>query len=141
MARQPSGIPPNYKGPNQARIAAAFTEIHKLNTEKMMFSQQMITLILRTRARLDVDIGKVRRLQGEPPLNEGHARPSTAGYAFSNNAAMDMTESLRSVMMVPPTTPAPVAETRRPSPVVVAQPTATTPAGATTKSLWFLLSS
>ncbi|KAF9028544.1 hypothetical protein BDZ89DRAFT_1014947 [Hymenopellis radicata] len=138
MSRQPSGIPPNYKGPNQARIAAAFTEIHKLNTEKMMLSQQMITLILRTRARLDVDIGKVRRLQGEPPLNEVHTRSSiaqtgntTGGFAFSNNAAMEMTESLRSVMLPP--TPAPVEEARRQSPAAVAQPTATTPAGATTK--------
>lgn len=102
-----------------------------------MISQQMITLIVRTRARLDVDISKVRKLQGEPPLNEVNTRAASSqnsnGFGLNSNAAMEISESLRSVML-PTAAPSPAVEESRQSPVAVALPTATAASGAATKS-------
>ncbi|KAJ7042650.1 hypothetical protein C8F04DRAFT_1252067 [Mycena alexandri] len=49
------------------KISAAYTEINELSVEKIALAQRIIDLISRTRARLDVDLAKVRVLQGELP--------------------------------------------------------------------------
>ena len=50
------------KGP---RIQSAYEELKRLTEEKMALSKRMISLMTRTRARLDYDLTKVRMLQGE----------------------------------------------------------------------------
>ncbi|KAF8914323.1 hypothetical protein CPB84DRAFT_1758980 [Gymnopilus junonius] len=57
---------PNSKSQALERISAAYAQIDALNGDKMELAQRIITLITRTRARLDVDLAKVRTLQGEP---------------------------------------------------------------------------
>jgi len=41
--------------------------MHELAAEKVALAEKLIDLISRTRAKLDVDISRVRLLQGEPP--------------------------------------------------------------------------
>jgi chromatin modification-related protein YNG2 len=53
--------------PIPAKISASYTEIQELAAEKVALAEKLIELITRTRAKLDVDISKVRLLQGEPP--------------------------------------------------------------------------
>ncbi|KAF9045761.1 hypothetical protein BDZ89DRAFT_1058722 [Hymenopellis radicata] len=132
-SRQATGVPPNYKAPTQARISAAFAEVQRLTHEKMILSSSMISLITRTQARLDGDLAKVRRLQGEtpPPPIQTRSSPSAAtGFTLASNAATQISESLRSVMS-PVAAPSPTPQRRSPS--VTAVPTATTPSGSATK--------
>lgn len=53
--------------PIPTKISACYTEIHELAAEKVLLAEKLIDLITRTRAELDVDISRVRLLQGEPP--------------------------------------------------------------------------
>jgi chromatin modification-related protein YNG2 len=53
--------------PIPTKISASFNEIHELAAEKVALAEKLIELITRTRAKLDVDISKVKLLQGEPP--------------------------------------------------------------------------
>lgn len=48
------------------RIASAYAEIAVLNDEKIFLAQSLIKLLSLTKARLDVDLVKVKTLQGEP---------------------------------------------------------------------------
>ncbi|KAL0578863.1 hypothetical protein V5O48_003143 [Marasmius crinis-equi] len=50
-----------------ARIKHNYAEIDQIAAEKIALSQKMIELISRTSARLDVDLNKVRQLQGDIP--------------------------------------------------------------------------
>ncbi|KAJ7785891.1 hypothetical protein B0H16DRAFT_1488382 [Mycena metata] len=59
------------------KISAAYAEINELSAEKIALAQRIIDLISRTRARLDVDLTKVRVLQGELP--EPTFAPTAAG--------------------------------------------------------------
>lgn len=49
------------------KISASYDEIQELAVEKVALAEKLIELITRTRAKLDVDISKVRLLQGDPP--------------------------------------------------------------------------
>jgi len=57
----------NSKAHLPGRISAAYAEIETLTDEKISIGQQIIELLMRTRARLDGDLCKVRILQGESP--------------------------------------------------------------------------
>ncbi|KAF8920653.1 hypothetical protein CPB85DRAFT_1272362 [Mucidula mucida] len=132
-SRQATGVPPNYKAPTQARISAAFAEVQRLTHEKMILSSSMISLITRTQARLDGDLAKVRRLQGEtppPPIQTRSSPSASTGFTLGSNAATQISENLRSVMS-PVAAPSPTPQRRSPS--VAAVPTATTPSGSATK--------
>ncbi|KAF9264067.1 hypothetical protein L218DRAFT_987128 [Marasmius fiardii PR-910] len=48
-----------------ARIKQSYTEIDQIAAEKIVLSERLIELINRTAARLDVDLNKVRQLQGD----------------------------------------------------------------------------
>jgi chromatin modification-related protein YNG2 len=48
------------------RIASAYAEIAVLDDEKIALAQSLIKLLSLTKARLDVDLVKVKTLQGEP---------------------------------------------------------------------------
>jgi len=63
VAPQPNGTPI----PIPNKISASYTEIHELAAEKCALAERLIEIITRTRAKLDVDIAKVRLLQGDPP--------------------------------------------------------------------------
>ena len=65
----PTPMTPDSKSQLVSRISASYGEIDALNGEKMELAQRIITLLTRTRARLDVDLAKVRTLQGEPAEN------------------------------------------------------------------------
>ncbi|KAJ7596114.1 hypothetical protein C8J56DRAFT_395615 [Mycena floridula] len=48
-----------------SKIAASYAEIQTISSEKILLCQRIIDLVTRTRARLDVELGKVRVLSGE----------------------------------------------------------------------------
>jgi hypothetical protein len=56
----------NNKGHVPAKIANAYAEIEELAGEKMELAERIVTLIGRMRKRLDIDLGRVGVLQGEP---------------------------------------------------------------------------
>ena len=56
----------NNKGHVPAKIASAYAEIEELAGEKMELAERIVTLIGRMRRRLDIDLGRVGVLQGEP---------------------------------------------------------------------------
>lgn len=113
------------------KISASFNEIHELAAEKVALAEKLIELITRTRAKLDVDIFKVRLLQGESPelvaaqasaslnmkpagllaltgVTSGINVPSSASASAENfgalgrNPALVISESLRNAMATQP---------------------------------------
>jgi chromatin modification-related protein YNG2 len=95
--------------PIPARISASYAEIHDLAGEKCMLAEQLIQIINRTRSKLDVDIVKVRTLQGEPPevIAASITRPlpsvlptlgAEAFGAPGRNPALAISESLRNAL-------------------------------------------
>ena len=112
----PSSRAPSPKSlPIPARVSASYAEIHDLAGEKCVLAERLIEIISRTRSKLDVDIVKVRTLQGEPPevVAASIARPlpsvATLGAegfgAPGRNPALAISESLRNAL-------APAAESR-----------------------------
>jgi len=64
----PSGVPPSPSSKMisiPARISAAYAEIQNLATEKEELAVRLVSLIERTRTRLDCELTKVRTLSGE----------------------------------------------------------------------------
>lgn len=49
------------------KIDAAYVELNNLSDEKIALARRLVELFMRTRARLDIDLSKVRVLQGEIP--------------------------------------------------------------------------
>ncbi len=49
------------------KIDAAYVELNTLSDEKIALAGRLVELFMRTRARLDIDLSKVRVLQGEIP--------------------------------------------------------------------------
>jgi chromatin modification-related protein YNG2 len=105
------------------KISASYAEIQELSTEKCALAQQLIELLSKTRARLDIDIVKVKMLQGESPdtptvASRSSARPLAATSTLENfsaigrNPALAISESLRNAFALtsaadsPPVTPA-----------------------------------
>ncbi|KAF9524487.1 hypothetical protein CPB83DRAFT_861235 [Crepidotus variabilis] len=122
-------------GPNGApipipqKIQASYTEIHELASEKCLLAQRLVDLISRARSKLDVDITRVKLLQGEPPELVAaqasaiiHMKPpglmvlpslsASAPIAVSSSAdsfgapgrnpALAISESLRNALAQPP---------------------------------------
>ncbi|KAF8177230.1 hypothetical protein BJ912DRAFT_1033443 [Pholiota molesta] len=100
-----------------AKITASFAEIQELATEKCALAERLIEIISRTRSKLDVDIAKVRTLQGEPPelVAATVGKPlathptlvaaeslSLPGSLRNLNPAYAIGESLRNALGVPP---------------------------------------
>jgi hypothetical protein len=129
-----------------AKITASFAEIQELATEKCALAERLIEIISRTRSKLDVDIAKVRTLQGEPPelVAATVGKPlathptlvaaeslSLPGSMRNLNPAYAIGESLRNALGVPP------SELK--AALSAASPGATPSAGHATKSMPSLL--
>ncbi|KAF9476414.1 hypothetical protein BDN70DRAFT_882463 [Pholiota conissans] len=98
-----------------AKIIASYAEIQELAAEKCALAERLIEIISRTRSKLDVDIAKVRTLQGEPPevVAATLGRPlathptlvaeslSLTGSLRNPNPAFAIGESLRNALGVP----------------------------------------
>lgn len=146
--------------PIPTKISASFNEIHELAAEKVALAEKLIELITRTRAKLDVDIFKVRLLQGESPeLVAAQASASlnvkpagllaltgaTSGINVSSNAsasaenfgalgrnpALVISESLRNAMATQPQ-----VDGRSTAPTTSS---ASSPSIHANKSMWFTL--
>jgi chromatin modification-related protein YNG2 len=91
------------------KIAASYSEIHRLSSEKCVLAQTLVDLVTRTRARLDSDLTKVRMLQGEvseyPGTLSGAASgmttPADAHAVAGRNPALQVSESLRNALTAP----------------------------------------
>ena len=115
----PSSSPvPSLKTPIPVKISASYAEIQELATEKCALAQQLIELLSKTRARLDIDIVKVKILQGESPdtptvATRSSARPSAAPPSLENfgsigrNPALAISESLRNAFALTSTVDSP----------------------------------
>jgi hypothetical protein len=102
----PSSPTLSSKTPIPEKISASYAEIQELATEKCALAQQLIELLSKTRSRLDIDIVKVKMLQGESPdtptvVSRSGARPLAATPTLENsgvisrNPALAISESLR----------------------------------------------
>ncbi|THV05518.1 hypothetical protein K435DRAFT_826404 [Dendrothele bispora CBS 962.96] len=70
-----------------ARIQHSYNEIEKLSNEKILLSQRILDLIYRTCARLDVDLKKVRTLQGETVIESLSERDSVTPAPSINTSS------------------------------------------------------
>lgn len=129
----PSSRAPSPKSvPVPAKISASYAEIQELATEKCALAERLIEIISRTCSKLDVDIAKVRTLQGEPlELIKPHptlsANSLTLPTSLRNlNTAFAIGESLRNALA------APSGDLK--AALSAASPSAT-PSGHTTKSI------
>ncbi|KAF5323722.1 hypothetical protein D9619_012955 [Psilocybe cf. subviscida] len=83
------------------KVSALYAEVQQISTEKCSLAERLVEIINRTRAKLDVDIVKVRTLQGESPASivASMARQSQPVLSISmssgTNAAMAISDSLR----------------------------------------------
>ncbi|KAF8800528.1 hypothetical protein BYT27DRAFT_6833664 [Phlegmacium glaucopus] len=112
--------------PIPTRISASYAEIEELAAEKCALAQRLIELISRTRARLDIDIVKVKLLQGESPETPTVAtrasRPLVATPTLENfgaigrNPALAISESLRNALALTPTADPQVSAPATPTP-------------------------
>ena len=102
----PSSPAPSPTTPIPVKISASYAEIQELATEKCALAQQLIELLSKTRARLDIDIVKVKMLQGDSPdtptvSSRSGTRPLAATPTVENlgaigrNPALAISESLR----------------------------------------------
>ena len=92
--------------PIPVKISTSYAEIQELASEKFALAQQFIELLSKTRARLDIDIVKVKILQGESPdtltvASRSSARPLASTPTLENfsavarNPTLANSESLR----------------------------------------------
>jgi Inhibitor of growth proteins N-terminal histone-binding len=98
--------------PISVKISASYAEIQELATEKCALAQQLIELLLKTRARLDIDIVKVKMLQGDSPdtptVVSRSAKPLAVTPTLENlgtigrNPALAISESLRNALALTP---------------------------------------
>ena len=106
------------KTPIQVKISASYAEIQELASEKCALAQQLIELLSKTRARLDIDIVKVKMLQGESPetptvASRSGARPLAVTPTLENsgakgrNPALAISESLRNAFALTSTLDSP----------------------------------
>jgi chromatin modification-related protein YNG2 len=70
------------------RIASAYAEIAVLNDEKIALAQSLINLLNLTKARLDVDLVKVKTLQGGP-IEDSRAPSSSQSTQVRPSVSMD----------------------------------------------------
>lgn len=100
------------------KVQKLFVEADKLSEEKIKLAERIDALIARTRARLDHDLIKVLKLQGEdvPPSLSSSSYVST-----SRSAAQAINESFRAASITLP-------EALPVTPIVAASPSASAPA-------------
>lgn len=88
------------------KVAAAYAEIKVLSGEKEELAQKLVDVMQSTRTRLDVELNKVRVLQGEPVdtlPTPGRGMPVLVPNDPSfRNPALAVTESLRNALGVLP---------------------------------------
>ncbi|KAH6886743.1 hypothetical protein BKA70DRAFT_1464713, partial [Coprinopsis sp. MPI-PUGE-AT-0042] len=84
------------------KVAAAYAEIKVLAGEKEELAQRLVDVMQRTRTRLDIELNKVRVLQGEPIDSlptPGKGMPVLVPNDPSfRNPALAVTESLRNAL-------------------------------------------
>lgn len=125
-ARRASGTPPSpssSRAPSPkllsipAKVAASYAEIQELAQEKCLLANRLIEIITRTRAKLDIDIVKVRTLQGDSPEVIAAAAAAAAAKPLAGlagissesfgapgrNPALAISESLRNALTIPTT--------------------------------------
>ena len=95
----PSSPAPSPNTPIPVKISASYAEIQELASEKCALAQQLIELLSKTRARLDIDIVKVKLLQGESPdtpsvATRSGARPLAATPTLENYGAIGRSPAL-----------------------------------------------
>jgi chromatin modification-related protein YNG2 len=108
------------------KISTAYAEIEELSNQKQEIAQRLVALIEQTRTRLDIELGKVRAIQGEPPEFPGMPKPLvgvSSGIDTMKMPALAMTESLKAALAGTP-----IADTRYSSPSLPATPVAASPA-------------
>ena len=79
--------------PIPVKISTSYAEIQELASEKFALAQQFIELLLKTCARLDIDIVKVKILQGESPdtltvASRSSTRPLASTLTLENFSAV-----------------------------------------------------
>ncbi|KDR69284.1 hypothetical protein GALMADRAFT_128759 [Galerina marginata CBS 339.88] len=98
-----------------AKIHASYTEIQDLAGEKCVLAERLIEIITRTRARLEVDLTRMRTLQGDPPeviaASVAAASKPLVGLPTlsadnfglpGRNPALAISESLRNALTITP---------------------------------------
>lgn len=117
-----------------AKIQELYAELHEISNEKCILAQCLIDLIERTCSRLDVDLVKVKYLQGDAPDSTSSLGKVTSGIALGldfgpsgRNPAQQISESLRNALSNS-------SESRQGSATPVASTVGATSGGSTTKS-------
>lgn len=67
-----------------SRISSAYEQVSKLASEKIALAQQLVSLLTRTKARLESDVNKVRTLQGEALSYSAPITPSMSRRTASS---------------------------------------------------------
>ena len=119
------------------KISTAYAEIEELSNQKQEIAQRLVSLIEQTRTRLDIELGKVRALQGEPLEFPGMPKPLvgvSSGIDTMKMPALAMTESLKAALAGTP-----ISDTRYSSPSLPATPVAAAPAVPSHKRTWICL--
>ena len=88
--------------PIPVKISTSYAEIQELATEKFALAQQFIECLSKTRARLDIDIVKVKILQGESLDTLTVASRSSARPLASTPTLENLNQSLQ--LLLPKTT-------------------------------------
>lgn len=116
-----------------AKIQELYAELHEISNEKCILAQCLIDLIERTRSRLDVDLVKVKYLQGDAPDSISSLGKVSSGIALGldfgpsgRNPAQQISESLRNALSNS-------SESRQGSATPVASTVGATSGGSTTK--------
>lgn len=100
--------------------------MQQISTEKCSLAERLVEIINRTRAKLDVDIVKVRTLQGESPASiaASMAKQSqpllSVSVGSGTNAAIAISDSLRSGLALVTVGGASAADLKRASAVAAA---------------------
>ncbi|KAF5332130.1 hypothetical protein D9611_008092 [Ephemerocybe angulata] len=111
-AGAPGSIPPSPSAKAAAipgKISAAYAEIQTLCEEKEKLARTLVALVERTRTRLDIELTKVRALQGEPPDYAGVIPKPLVGLSgvidSMKTPVFAMTESLKNALAGTPLAP------------------------------------
>jgi len=117
-----------------AKIQEMYAQLHEISDEKCVLAQCLIDLIERTRSRLDVDLVKVKYLQGEALDSISSLGKAGSGTIASvdfgpsgRNPAQQISESLRNALSNP-------LESRQGSATPVVSTVTATSGGSVTKS-------
>lgn len=99
--------------PLPSKISTLYSELSELSSEKIALAEQLIHVLTRTNARLDVDSARVRLLQGDTDDGKSLANmkrqllPVSLSASYSNigdgyrQPTRQLTEKLRNALDIP----------------------------------------